>query len=196
MPGWGSRGGTVQAACRICGKVFEKRRADPKRHCSLACGHKGAGLASRRRVQCTCKHCGLGYEIPHCHINAKKHMGQFCSRACTYAYWREHPEEHPTVRAKGGFTERIDSQGYVWISVPGRGRVRQHVLVMEQVLGRRLEPWETVHHKNGIRSDNWPENLEVWQGKQPAGVRSKDAIVQRLDDLERRVALVEARMLA
>jgi hypothetical protein len=32
---------------------------------------------------------------------------------------------------------------------------------MEQMLGRYLTPDEEVHHKNGIITDNRPENLEV-----------------------------------
>lgn len=40
----------------------------------------------------------------------------------------------------------------------------EHKAVMEAKLGRKLVKGESVHHKNAIRHDNRPENLELWVG--------------------------------
>jgi hypothetical protein len=53
--------------------------------------------------------------------------------------------------------------------------VFEHIIVMEGMLGRYLRPEENVHHRNGIRDDNQPENLELWIRPQPSGIRATDA---------------------
>jgi hypothetical protein len=81
---------------------------------------------------------------------------------------------------KGGRT--MHKAGYLMIRVPGHPRagrspyIFEHILVAESMLCRFLVPGETVHHLNGVRDDNRPENLELWTRPQPSGIRVSDAI--------------------
>jgi len=72
----------------------------------------------------------------------------------------------------------IDSNGYRRI-----GRRKEHRVVMEQILGRPLKKKEHVHHLNGIKTDNRPENLELWLCQQPKGQRVSDAVQAAVETL-------------
>lgn len=90
---------------------------------------------------------------------------------------------------KGGKTWH--KKGYLMAWAPGHPRasngkyVFEHVLVMEEMLGRYLLPGENVHHRNGVRDDNRPENLELWIEPQPAGIRGRDAVAWAREILAR-----------
>lgn len=70
--------------------------------------------------------------------------------------------------------------GYLIMTIrdfDGKSRNKaQHKVIMENHIGRLLKANETVHHKNGIRSDNKIDNLELWASKHPSGQRVEDMI--------------------
>lgn len=94
---------------------------------------------------------------------------------------------------RGG--RRIDQEGYVHIYAPNHlrassGVVREHVLVMEKIIGRFLVDGEVVHHINGNKQDNHPRNLVVMQRGSHASLhaiekRAKEKLEQGDDNADR-----------
>jgi len=94
------------------------------------------------------------------HFQLRKHGIQ--SRSLSQA---QELRNDKTTPARGPshplFKTGINDRGYCKVKIEGVTKAA-HRLAAEQVLGRKLSRQEAVHHANGIKSDNRPENLWVF----------------------------------
>lgn len=182
--------------CEECGKVYGPRSKASRREwnqatpcCSTSCATKRAwrvhrtmksggsarGKAWDRSERKTCMICGQAFgprPKGQTDSRASFEARQTCGRECAARLMH---------RTKGIKERIVLCTGYVSLWVPDHprarnGRLPEHRFVMEQVLGRQLLPSEEVHHRNGDRSDNRPENLELWDRSHPPGQRVEEKI--------------------
>jgi hypothetical protein len=88
----------------------------------------------------------------------------------------------PLRRAKG--TGSINPDGYIILTRSKRTR-GEHIWVMEEIIGRELFPDETVHHRNGLRSDNRPSNLELHASSHARGQTIPDLLAWAHEIIDR-----------
>ena len=129
---------------------------------------------------------GLRLEEPIQHGRSECRVGQ-CNRIATslglcqahYTRFKKFGDvqiDIPIRKVRLQGERRVEVSGYAYI-----GARTEHQIVMEQILGRPLKPNENVHHKNTIRDDNDPSNLELWNISQPSGGRVRDKVTWAID---------------
>ena len=168
--------------CGKCGATY-----------SIDCFHKNKSSKDGRQSICkicrekrdsepttrACVKCGATYKVRKDSLH--KNKSGTCRRCSGWKTWLPGLDNNNWA---GGKTKT--KHGYVLIRKNG-GYTLEHVLKMEEHLGRKLVKGETVHHKNGIKDDNQIDNLELWSGGHPSGQRVDDLIDYILANYEDRV---------
>lgn len=140
-------------SCPICFTEFGKRKrcyvCDPTR--------KRTGKIIK------CAQCGKEFYAQKNQVADKERKSAtYCSRECKHTAQRGRPNPKNYTGKKSKH-----AAGYVLVYLPGhhraskKSRVFEHIVVAEKKIGRPIYRDEQVHHINGIKDDNRPENLEV-----------------------------------
>lgn len=169
--------------CRWCKKMFS-HRLQRVECCSRSCAaslrqskrpRKGHGPEFRQWVRVRCPVCQRWFrQRPDGRVKT-------CSRSCARkAEWSDGRREGAErVAAPNGYIWRKVAPDYPGALVREKGRsayILEHRYVMQDALKRPLLPRERIHHRNGRRDDNRPENLELWtlDHKDPPGIRARE----------------------
>lgn len=162
--------------CVVCSAEYTPN-GPASRYCSPACQHGTAG----------CESCGSIFVKRPLQGAKSPNDNRFCGVTCRWKAAKTRDEYGRYLSTEGYVvldkrwssrppTRGLNDNGYVRLNLRKDGRVLEHRHVMQQVLGRPLLPDETVHHINGTKTDNRPENLELWASKHPRGQRVQDLV--------------------
>ena len=204
--GYAGTGIFYKDRCPDCGKEIWRRKAYLG-HCCSKCGNAKKslkklipGYEAKRAWEVGLKGRYMVFldKCPTCGKElwrGKKELGSYCLNCALKGIPKLKGERNP--RWKGGrfktktgyISVRIYPDNPYYGMAQKGGRILEHRLVLAQKLGRLLKPWEIPNHKNTVRDDNHPDNLELTNRK---GNNIYTRLTVRIKELEGRVTLLEA----
>lgn len=107
-----------------------------------------------KSVYIPCENCGEGRWVQFLNGQPKTSLCRHCfdNRGCRYKN---------IVSMHGYLWVKLHKDDFFYTMARYDGYLAEHRYVMAKHLGRCLQGWEIVHHKNGIKNDNRIENLEL-----------------------------------
>lgn len=139
-------------------------------------------------LQIQCDWCGEEFEREASFLKGKKH--HFCCRQCLadYSSKRKNPDGYLELKDYANMGKHLSElnrqlnptrmtdetrkklresrlgtgEGKTYAKRYGR---HEHRVVAEEILGRKLRPGETVHHMDGNKRNNKPENIRIFRSQ-------------------------------
>jgi len=121
---------------------------------------RGAGYSdkSHKYIWLACPDCGKERWVA---LRGNEPQRLRC-RHCRFKGSRNPLWKNGRVKASRGYIYiRLNPDDFFYPMINHSGYTLEHRFVMAKHLGRCLQPFENVHHKNGIKDDNRIENLEL-----------------------------------
>lgn len=134
------------------------------------------------RTDMECSQCGNIISIKT--WEAKRDKNHFCDRACVALYNSKNKRKENAYNwIKSG---RSKCGTPYWHIRDRNGKwIREHRVIAEKMIGRKLMRSEIVHHKNGIKDDNRRENLAVLTRDRHPSTTYISILQERIRELEK-----------